>query len=713
VNELRQRVGEATRRLEALGDQLRLRASEIGLAEVTPDIDAFLAAGRDLAELLDEASDPYTSRSSSSTGSPSYEGLSTRSMELLATEETTFGEGSEEWSLLVVEDEDVIRAYLAERLREAGFQVSEAGDGAEALQLLEDGVYDLILLDVMMPEVSGLDLLQALREEYSAADLPVIMVTGLGSSEDMVHALRLGANDYVTKPLDMPVVLARLQAQLSLKHARDQVKRLNRGLREAQARISRLTTTSGKAIEDLAAWSTGVGRELTDALGCAAISVWTLEEHGVRSLTEPSYPGPEPAELETIVRSGEIVEHPDYLALPVQGLTGEPFGAVVVSDPCTPHPESAVRVLESFVHQLGGALELKRARRQLVRARARQRAEQQQFLDRGIDLLRLCPECGRCFDHNATLCDVDAARLDEILPTPYRIADRYRLCRLLGTGAAGKVYLARDERLTREVAVKVIAPDRADDEKFRLRFEREARAVARIGHPGVVGVFDSGETPDGSLFIVMERIRGGNLRQHLVTAGAGTPAQVAALLRQGAAALDAAHGAGILHRDVKPANIILAPSRRGFRIKIVDFGVAMEVTTNTRLTQTGLVVGTPLYMSPEQLQGRTVDARSDLYSFAAVAFQALCGRRVTIKESLADLAIDIIHKKPPRVSGLRPSMPRAINRAFSRGLAKSPADRPASVGEWAGSFVDLLETVEDAVPGWTFEDATDCGRRDV
>ena len=682
----------------------------MGLAELNPDIDAFLDAGRDLAELLDAAGDARLSASAPSSGSPSYEGLSTRSLDLLLTEETTFGEGDEDWSLLVVEDEQVIRTFLAERLREAGFQVSEAGDGTAALQLLQDGEYDLILLDVMMPEVSGLDLLQVLRVDHGPADLPVIMVTGLGSSEDMVRALQLGANDYVTKPLDMPVVLARLQAQLSLKHARDQVKRLNRGLREAQARISRLTHTSGEAIEDLAAWSSGVGRELSDALGCAAISVWTLEPYGMCPLTEPSYPGPAPEELETIARSGELAEHSDYLALPVQGLTGEPFGAVVVSGPSTPHTESAIRVLESFVHQLGGALELKRARRQLVLARSRRQAEQRQFLDRGIDLLRLCPECGRCYDHNGSTCDVDGACLDEPSSTPYRIADRYRLTRVLGTGAAGMVYLSQDERLQREVAVKVISPDRLDDERFRLRFEREARVVARIGHPGVAGVFDSGETPNGSLFIVMERVHGRNLRQHLVTTGAGTIAQVSTLLRQGAAALDAAHGAGILHRDVKPANIILMPSHNGFRVKVVDFGVAMEVTADTRLTQTGLVVGTPLYMSPEQLQGRTTDARSDLYSFAAVAFQALCGRRVTVKESFADVAVAILYKKPPRVSGLRPSMPRAIDRAFSRGLAKAPGDRPASVGEWVHSFVDQLEEVEDAVPGWDLGVATIRGR---
>jgi len=704
-------VGEATRRLETLGDQLRLRASEIGATDLGPDLDALLAAVQDLVELLDSAGDALVSTSSPSTGAPSCEGLSTLSLIGLTTEEATFGEEDEDWSLLVVEDDHDIRAYLAERLREAGFQVTEAADGTTALQLILDGAFDLILLDVLMPDITGLDVLQALRVDHSSADLPVIMVTGLGSSEDMVHAMQLGANDYVTKPLDMPVVLARLRAQLSLKHARDQAKRLYRELREAQTRISRLTTTSGQAIEDLAAWSTGVARELTDALGCAAISVWTLEPYGMCPLTEPSIPAPAPEELETMVRSGEPAEGPDYLALPVQGLTGEPFGAVVVSDPSTPHTESAVRVLESFVHQLGGALELKRARRQLVRARARQQAEQQQYLDRGIDLLRVCPECGRCFDHTASSCNVDGARLDPPVPTPYRIAGRYRITQVLGTGAVGTVYLARDERLQREVAVKVIDPHRMDDRRFRLRFEREARAVARIGHPGVVAVFDSGETPSGSLFIVMERIHGQNLRQHLVTAGAGTPVQVSTLLRQGAAALDAAHRAGILHRDVKPANIILVPAQKGFRTRFVDFGVAKEVTADTRLTQTGLVVGTPLYMSPEQLQGRTIDARSDLYSFVAVAFQALCGRRVTIKESFADLAVDILHKKPPRVSGLRPSMPPEIDRAFARGLAKSPQDRPASVGEWVHGFVDLLAGLEDAVPGWAFDAAAGNGRR--
>ena len=357
-------------------------------------------------------------------------------------------------------------------------------------------------------------------------------------------------------------------------------------------------------------------------------------------------------------------------------------------------------LLLGFAHQLGGALELQRMKEQL--AAARQRSARQPGTTQTLEILYVCPACGRCFGPSVRQCEADGTPLTEPRGLPFRVLDRYELKRVLGEGGMGTVFEAHDEKLDRVVAVKVVKPEHFQNETVRRRFVLEARAIAAIRHPNVVDLFDSGDLGDGSMFLVMERLRGQDLADLARLSGCGTPAQVASLLRQGAAALGAAHRQGIVHRDIKPENVFLCPEGNGFRVRLLDFGLAKQVDRDRKLTQSGLIVGTPAWMPPEQISGSEVDERTDVYSFAAVCYQALVGRGVTVEADLDRVFVDVVRNLPPPVSALLPGAPAAVDEAFRAALAKSPESRPRDVEAWAGALADALEGLPPSGPGWVF-----------
>src|SRR2546421_858282 len=298
-------------------------------------------------------------------------------------------------------------------------------------------------------------------------------------------------------------------------------------------------------------------------------------------------------------------------------------------------------------------------RAELSAANARAQLRRQEMLARGIDILHICPNCGRCYDQRTARCTVDGWALDAPRLLPFRVRGRYRFVRTITSGGMSALYEAHDEKLDRAVAVKLIKPEHFDDPTLRVRFEQEARAVARIDHPGVVRIFDSGDVDDGTLFFVMELLRGMNLGQVLRRHGPGSPRQVASLARQLGAAIGAAHRAGFIHRDIKPENIYLTDADDGFRVKLLDFGITKPIAFDPHVTQTGTFIGTPAYMAPEQFRGDEVDVRADVYALAAVLYEALTGRRVG--ESIVD-------------------------ERFGAALAKDPADRPSDAESWANAF---------------------------
>jgi len=253
----------------------------------------------------------------------------------------------------------------------------------------------------------------------------------------------------------------------------------------------------------------------------------------------------------------------------------------------------------------------------------------------------------------------------------------YRVERELGRGSSGVVYLARDEHLDRPVALKVLPAEVSDDERFRARFLRESRVAATLDHASIVPIYAAGET-EGRLFLAMRYVEGGDLRGVLEREGRLDPDRALRLLAPVAEALDAAHDGGLIHRDVKPGNILIGPGDRSY---LADFGLAKHAATVNSLTRDGIFSGTVDYVAPEQIQGEELDGRVDTYALACVLFEALAGRPPFERDS--DLAVVFAHLKqpPPSLSALRPELPAALDAVLARGMAKSPDERPRTAAQ--------------------------------
>ena len=259
--------------------------------------------------------------------------------------------------------------------------------------------------------------------------------------------------------------------------------------------------------------------------------------------------------------------------------------------------------------------------------------------------------------------------------TDYLLAGRYRLTDRIAAGGMGEVWRGEDQLLNRAVAVKLLPTGRAGDESFLARFRAEARYAASLSHPGIARVYDYGESSEfGGAYLVMELVRGEPLSAILARAGRLSPDATLDIVSQAARALDAAHQAGIIHRDIKPGNLLIAA---GGATKITDFGIATAVRAQaSHLTETGMVMGTAMYVSPEQATGAPVTAASDIYSLGVVAYECLAGH--VPFQAREPLAIAYAHKHAP-VPPLPPDVPPPVADLVYDMLAKTPDLRPASV----------------------------------
>jgi len=277
------------------------------------------------------------------------------------------------------------------------------------------------------------------------------------------------------------------------------------------------------------------------------------------------------------------------------------------------------------------------------------------------------------------------------------IADRYRILSHVGEGGMGQVYLAEHVLMKRRSAIKVMRPALVGDAEALQRFTREAENASKLSHPNVASIFDFGETPEGIVYLAMEFIDGESMHAKLERDVAMHPEVASDIVGQAADALQAAHDLGILHRDLKPDNLMLSTRPDGtFMVKLVDFGIARTIDDSAkRVTKTGMVIGTPEFMSPEQLSGEPLDARSDQYALALVAFVALTGQEAFGQSTGKDSFILRLTSRPRRLAEVRPDIdwPITLQSVFDRALSPEANDRYEQISHFADGLAIAISTI--------------------
>jgi serine/threonine protein kinase len=295
-----------------------------------------------------------------------------------------------------------------------------------------------------------------------------------------------------------------------------------------------------------------------------------------------------------------------------------------------------------------------------------------------------------------------------VVNTPRVLGERYELGDRLGTGGMGRVFRGSDRVLGRTVAVKILAPHLAEDASAVSRFQREARSAAGLNHPSIVSVYDSG-SENGWHYLVMEHVDGRTLAQIVREEGPLLPHRAAEIAAELARALSEAHAAGIVHRDVKPGNVMVTPEGQA---KVVDFGIAAAVSSD-RVAETAAVLGTVSYLAPEQVRGRRADPRSDLYALGVVLYEMLTGRPPFVADAPLAVAYKHLEEDPAPPSEVNPEVPPALEAVVLRALAKDPGDRYPSAEAVLADLERYLDdpefdptTVAALAGSWAEEDDT-------
>jgi CheY-like chemotaxis protein len=475
--------------------------------------------------------------------------------------------------ILVVDDVADNREVLRRRLEREGHAVETAEHGRRALDLVAQRPYDLVLLDVLMPELDGYAVLDALKGDAATRDIPVIMLSALDELPGIVRCIEHGAEDYLHKPFDPVLLRARINASLEKKRLRDlEVEYLQQ--------VSRVTAAA------------------------------TAVEAG-------SYrPG---ALSEVAARADELGQ--------------------------------LARVFDSMVGEI-------KAREERLRDRVRDLRQEIEWARRDSKEFAVALDGGN-------------------LKTGDHFAQRYEILAVLGRGGMGTVYRARDQELEEEVAIKTLRPEFVSDLNLLMRFKDEIRLARRLSDPNIVRTHDFGEW-SGVCFLTMEYVEGITVRELIDTRGRLGVSSALAIGTQLAHSLAVAHEHGVIHRDIKPQNMLL--DDLGV-LKVMDFGVARLAERSTSITEAGLVVGTPAYMPPEQLMAEAVDARSDLYAAGVVLYECLTGQPPFQAPSVMNLVAKLLTETPRPPAEVNPEVPPAFSALVLRLLAKKPEDRVQTARE--------------------------------
>ena len=318
-----------------------------------------------------------------------------------------------------------------------------------------------------------------------------------------------------------------------------------------------------------------------------------------------------------------------------------------------------------------------------------------------MSLTKICPQCGAAYDGAVAFCATDGTRLIRggqlggLVGTV--IADRYRIVSRIGEGGMGQVYLAEHVRMKRKSAIKIMRPALVGDIEALQRFTREAEHASQLSHPNIAAIFDFGETPEGVVYLAMEYVDGQSMGAMLDRDGVLHPDVAADILGQAADALQAAHDLNMLHRDIKPDNIMLGRRSDGtYMVKLVDFGIARSMDgSDQKVTRTGFAIGTPEYMSPEQLAGDTLNARSDQYALALVAFFALTGKQAFPSESSKESLIARLTSRPRTLQEAKRDVEwnGTLQEIFDRALSPEPHERFETVSDFAHAFSGAISAM--------------------